>query len=166
MVRGVLALALGLAALFWPSATLSLLVRLIGIYVLFDGVVNLLAVFRAGAPGAYVTPGLLGMAVGLILLFWPGVTGRLLMVVVGFWALFQGGSLIVAARRRPPGDPDRGPALVSGALAGAAGLILVVWPGAGVVTLSWVTAIAALSIGALLVTFANRLRRADRRTAF
>jgi len=162
-IRGLLAVALGIAALFWPKATLALLIRLIGLYVLFDGVLSLLAAFRARELGAYLVPGLISVAIGLILLFWPDVTGRLLLVIVGLWAVFQGVILFLAGRRADMNDPDRGLAITIGAVAVIAGLILVIWPGTGVITISWLIAIVALSIGALLIFLGLRLRQVEKR---
>lgn len=163
LARGLLAVALGLAALFWPKATIALLVRLVGLYVLFDGVMNLLGAFRARMLGAYLVPGLISVAIGLVLLFWPDVTGRFLMIIVGLWALFQGVTLFIAGRQADSGDPDRGLVISLGTVASIVGLVLVIWPGTGVVTISWLIAISALLIGALLISFATRIRRVEKR---
>lgn len=163
LVRGLLAVALGIAALFWPQATLALLIRLIAVYVLLDGIVSLLGVFRGRDPGATLAPGLIGILVGVILLLWPDVTARLLLVVVGVWALLQGALLFLAGRQADPDDPERGPTMTVGAGAAVVGLVLVIWPGTGTVTISWVVGIAALLLGALLIYLALRLRRVDKR---
>jgi uncharacterized membrane protein HdeD (DUF308 family) len=44
----------------------------------------------------------------VILLFWPDVTGRLLLIIVGIWALFQGATLFWAGRQADVNDPERG----------------------------------------------------------
>ena len=163
LIRGLLAVALGLVALFWPKATLALLVRLIGLYVLFDGILSLLAAFRAKDLGAYLGPGLVSLVVGLILLFWPDVTGRLLMVIVGLWALFNGVVLFLAGRQTDPSDPDRGLTITMGAVAAIVGVVLVIWPTSGVVTISWIIAIAALLLGGLLVFLAMRIKGVEKR---
>jgi uncharacterized membrane protein HdeD (DUF308 family) len=53
--------------------------------------------------------------------------------------------------------------MIIGALAGIGSLVLVIWPGTGVVTVSWAIAIAALLIGGSLVYLALRLRKIDKR---
>ncbi len=158
LIRGVLALALGLAALLWPQATLALLVRLIGLYVLFDGAISLLSTVRSRIFGAYLPPGLVSVAIGLILLFWPDVTGQLLMMVVGFWALFQGAILFSAGRRSDPIVPGRGLAIKTGVAAAVVGLVLIIWPDTGIVTISWIIAAGTLLIGGLLISLSIRLR--------
>jgi uncharacterized membrane protein HdeD (DUF308 family) len=163
LARGLLAVALGVAALFWPKATLVLLIRLIAVYALVDGALGLISAFRARDLRSNLAPGLISLAVGLILLFWPDLTGRLLLIIVGLWALLQGAMLILAAVQTGADDPDRVPAMTTGAIAAIVGLILALWPGTGAVTIAWVIGIAALLIGVALVYLALRLRRIGRR---
>lgn len=163
LVRGILAAGLGIVALFWPKATLVLLIRLVGIFVLFDGVVGLIGAFRAGNIGSYLVPGLITIAVGAVLLFWPDVTGRWLLIILGAWVLFQGALLFLAGRQSDPSDPDRGPTIGMGSVAAVVGLILIIWPGTGVVTISWIIAIVALLVGAFFIFLAMRLRRMEHR---
>jgi uncharacterized membrane protein HdeD (DUF308 family) len=165
LVRGLLAVALGIAAMFWPKATLELLVRLVGLYVLFDGIVSLVGAFRAQELGAYLVPGLISVAIGAILLFWPDITGRLLLIIVGIWALFQGVTLFWAGRQADANDPERSLAMSIGGVAAIAGVILVIWPGTASVAISWVIGIAALLVGALLIFLASRVREGAKRVA-
>jgi uncharacterized membrane protein HdeD (DUF308 family) len=163
LARGLLALALAVAALLWPTATLVLLIRVIALFALADGVLGLLGAFRTRDLGSHLAPALVSIAVGLILLFWPDLTGTLLLIIVGLWALLQGAMLIRAGIQADPIDPDRGPALAIGAVAALVGLVLVIWPGTGAVTIAWTIGIAALVIGASLVYLALRLRKIDKR---
>ena len=64
LIRGLLAVGLGVAAIFWPKATLEVLVRLVGLYVLFDGIVSLVGAFRARELSAYLIPGLISVVIG------------------------------------------------------------------------------------------------------
>ena len=163
LVRGLLAVALGIAAIFWPKATLELLIRLIGLYVLFDGIMSLVGAFRARELGAYLVPGLISVAVGAVLLFWPDVTGRLLLIIVGLWALFQGVTFFWGGRQADPTDPERSLAMTIGGVAAFAGVILLIWPSTASVAISWVIGIAALLVGALLIYLGQRVRQAAKR---
>jgi uncharacterized membrane protein HdeD (DUF308 family) len=158
LIRGLLAVAVGVVALFWPKATLVLLIRLIGLYVLFDGIVSLLGVYRTRELGSNLAPGLISVVIGVILLFWPDVTGRLLLVIVGIWALIQGVVLFLAGRQTEANDPERSLKMTIGVGTAIVGLILFIWPGTGAVAISWAIGIAALLIGALLIYLALRLR--------
>ncbi len=163
LARGLLALALSVAALFWPKATLVLLIRLIALFALADGIMGLLGWFRTRDLGSHLAPALISIAVGLVLLLWPDLTGSLLLMIVGLWAFLQGAMLILAGMQTDPSDPDRGPAMAIGAVATIVGLVLVIWPGTGAITIAWTIGFAALVIGSSLVYLALRLRRIDKR---
>jgi uncharacterized membrane protein HdeD (DUF308 family) len=97
------------------------------------------------------------------LLFWPEGSGRLLLMVLGLWALLQGALMFLAGFRADAGDPDRAPTMAIGAAAALIGLVVMLWPGTGAVTIAWLIGIAALMVGVLLVWFALRLRGVDKR---
>jgi uncharacterized membrane protein HdeD (DUF308 family) len=163
LVRGLLALALGVVAIFWPGATLVFLIRLIAIYALIDGVLGVVGAFRTREVGASLLPGVVSVLAGLVLLFWPEGTGRLLLIVLGLWALVQGVLMFLAGFQTDAADPDRSPTMAIGAAAAVIGLVVMLWPGTGVVTISWLIGIAALMVGVLLVSLALRLRGVDKR---
>jgi len=163
LVRGLLALALGIGALFWPKATLTLLVQLVAIFVLLDGVAAIYSAFRSRDLGAYLLPGLVSLVVGAVLLFMPGVTVRLLFIILGAWALFQGVSLLLAARKLEATDPNRGLVITMGVIAAIVGAVLILWPGTGAVAISWVIAALAFLVGALMIFLGLRLRRVEQR---
>jgi uncharacterized membrane protein HdeD (DUF308 family) len=163
LVRGLLALALGIGALFWPKATLTLLVQLVAIFVLLDGVAAIYSAFRSRDFGTYLLPGLVSLVVGAVLLFMPGVTVRLLFIILGAWALFQGVSLLLAARKLEATDPNRGLVITMGVIAAIVGAVLILWPGTGAVAISWVIAALAFLVGALMIFLGLRLRRVEQR---
>lgn len=159
MLRGVLAGALGVFALLWPSMTLSILARLVGVFLVIDGVAGLITSLRASPRGTYLLPALAGIAIGAVLLFWPGGSLRTLLVILGAWALFIGIGHIMASRDPSVRDTDRGLIKVIGIIVSIVGLALVLWPGAGIVTVSWVIAAGALLLAVLWITLAMRLKR-------
>jgi uncharacterized membrane protein HdeD (DUF308 family) len=164
MTRGVLAAGLGLCALFWPGASLTILMRLVGLFCMLDGATGLIAAFRTADRGTHLVQALIGLVVGVLLLFWPGESVRTLLVIFGIWALLTGLNQIWAARQ-PEVNGERGAMTTLGWVAAAAGLILIVWPGTGVVAIGWVIAMAALLIAALLIWLALRFKRLEARVA-
>jgi len=68
LLRGVFAAALGIAALFWPTGSISLLLQLVGVLLILDGGLTLFGFGRRGAVGGI---GLGSIVIGLILLIWP-----------------------------------------------------------------------------------------------
>ena len=95
--------------------------------------------------------------------FLPTVSARTLLMIFGAWALVTGVSHILAARRASVEDADRGPMTTMGAVVTVVGLVLLIWPGTGVVTISWIIALAALLVAAFLIFLALRLKRFKKR---
>lgn len=161
-LRGAAALLFGLLTLFNPALTLQLLVLFFGVYVLVDGL------FAAGSAvanrrderpwGSQLTVGILEIGIGLVTLFWPGVTGMALLFMVAFWAVIMGiGAIFTAIRLRKVIEGEWLLALV-GALSVVFGVVIVFFPGAGALAIAiWIGAYAIL-IGILLLALAFRLR--------
>ena len=163
LLRGLLALGLGVGALVWPGLTLALLIRLIGLYAMLDGVAGVVGSIRHRELQPYLVLSLASLAVGAILIFWPGVTVKGLLILLGFWAVLQGANLFLAGRGAEIDDPNRALLTTTGTVLAVIGLVLIIWPGVGVITISWLVAALAFLIGALLVFLALRLRRVKRR---
>ena len=159
MLRGVLAAALGISALIWPTLTLEILVLFVGAYLIADGVMGLVVSFRRpGASGRLLQP-VVSAVVGLVLVFWPSQSARTLFMVLGAGALFIGISYLVTARRYGVAGMDRRLMATVGIVAAALGVILLVWPGAAVVTVSWIIAAAALLMAVGFIFLGVRFKR-------
>jgi uncharacterized membrane protein HdeD (DUF308 family) len=163
MVRGLLAAVLGLCALIWPSASLVILMRLVGLYCLLDGGAALIAAMRTSDRSAHILQAILGLLVGVLLLFWAEGSVRTLLVIFGIWALATGVSQIWAARQQEVEGGERSAMTTIGWVAAVVGLILIVWPGTGVVTIAWLIGIVALLLGVALIWLALRLKRLQAR---
>ncbi len=159
MLRGVLAAVLGIFALIWPTLTLEILVLFVGASLIADGVMGLVVAFRRpGASGRLLQPVVSAVA-GLLLVFWPSQSARTLFIVLGAGALFIGISYLVTARRYGVGGTDRELMTTVGIVAVVLGVILLVWPGAAVVTVSWIIAVAALLLAAVLIFMGVRFKQ-------
>jgi uncharacterized membrane protein HdeD (DUF308 family) len=159
MIRGVLAIGLAVVALFWPKMTLGILVNLLGAYLLFDGVVGAIGAVRSSGQRGFPVFAIASIAVGGILLFWTGLSIRVFLTLIGIWALLQGSGLILSNRRTDSDAEARQLFGALGAVLAVIGLILVVWPGMGVVAISWLIAVVTSGIGCAMIYVAIRLRR-------
>lgn len=162
--RGVLALALGLVALFWPQQSLALLIRLAGIVLILDGIATVFFTRNSRGMQAEIGAGVLAPVIGVVLLFLPAASARLAFVLIGIWALITGASYLITWFKLPKGAPDRADARNAGIVALLAGLVLVIWPGTGMVLTAWGLGIAAFVIAATMFFLAARFR--DARRAF
>jgi uncharacterized membrane protein HdeD (DUF308 family) len=118
---------------------------------------------RASASGTYLLQAIVSLVAGGVLLFLPSASARTLLMVFGGWALLTGVSQILAVRRASVEDAARGLTTTIGGAVAAIGLVLLIWPGTGVVAISWIIALAALLLAALLIFLALRLKRLKKR---
>jgi uncharacterized membrane protein HdeD (DUF308 family) len=131
----------------------------VAILLIIDGIAGIFSVLRANERGAFLGQSILSLAIGGVLLLWPGATARTLMLVLGVWALLHGATLLWSLRELSQADAYRGAQQTVGIALVVIGAILVLWPGAGIVTLSWVLGIAALVIAAVLFWLAQRMKQ-------
>ena len=150
VAAGVVAIFFGLAAIFWPGLTLGVLLTLFGIYALAYGAVALVAAFRLRGEHAnwwtQLLIGIVGIAAGLITLFYPGVTSVLLVYFIAGWALAIGVAEVVGAVTLRVWTLG-----VVGAVTAAVGLVLFANAEAGALALLWAIGALALVRGVLLL---------------
>ena len=164
VLRGVAAIIFGLFSLFAPAAAFLTLVLLFGVYALVDGVLALaLNLSKAAYPrGVTIARGLVSIAAGLVVLLAPGVSAAVLLLVIATWAVVSG-ALEVAMAIRLRKQLDREWMLgIEGGLSILFGVLLALWPLAGVVVLAlWVGAYA-LVFGGMQIGTGLRLRSYQR----
>lgn len=161
LLRGILAIIFGVLTFIWPGITLVTLVLLYGAYALVDGVFALAAAIMGGAPAPrwwLAVVGLLGIAAGIATFLWPGLTAFVLLFFIAFWAIALGIMEIIGAIRLRKEIDNEWWLVASGVLAVLFGLILIVQPGAGALSLILVIGAFAILHGITLVLFAFRLR--------
>jgi len=161
LLRGIFAILFGLLAFVWPGLTLVALVLLYGIYAMADGAVALYAALAGGGPVSrwwLLFAGLLGLAVGVITLAWPGITALALLVCIAVWALVRGVFEIVSAIQLRKVIDNEWWLVASGVLSVLFGLVVLMAPGAGAIALVWVIGAYSIAFGCLLVALALRLK--------
>lgn len=166
LVRGVLALLFGIAALVWPALSLAVLVGLFAAFALLSGVLAVWAAVKHRATyrrwWLLLLQGLLGVAAAVLALVWPEITALVLLVLVAAWAIVTGALEIVLAvrlRREIEGEWLLG---LAGLLSVVFGVLLVAVPSAGLVALAWLVGLYAIVYGVVLVVLALKLRKLER----
>ena len=165
LVRGIVFLILGLAALFWPSSSISLLLRIFGFFLVVDGALNLVSVRRTERQLTESAPSLVSAALGLVLLFLPAASIGLAFILLGLWALVTGIGYLMEWWKMSKADPERDTSRNIGIIAFIAGNILVFWPGTGSVALGWTLAIMAFVVSAIMFYLASRFKKVKDRLA-
>ena len=165
IVRGLLAVAVGIVALAWPGVTVLALVILFAIYAFIAGAMEAVKAFsseRAGPVLGHLLLGLVDVGAGMIALAWPGPTALVLVLLVGAWATI--GGLVEIYAGLQPGEPagTRALFLVSGLISIAFGIVLFARPGMGAVTLALLFGLYNLVYGIWAFMQGIELRRVHR----
>ncbi len=95
-LRGVVSVAFGIAAFVAPDRTLSLLLALFGLFALADGIFTMGAGLAVSWLSLFLE-GFVGASVGLLTLFFPGVTELWLVPLIGMYAIVTGGFELAGA---------------------------------------------------------------------
>ena len=167
LLRGLVAIAFGVIAFFWPDITLAALTYLFGIYAIVDGIVAIWAAFNAplGDAGPRWWLGLSGVVsilAGIAAFAYTGMTTLVLLMVIAIWAIIIGLVQIWGAIELRKIMDDPWLLGLTGALAIAFGVILIAKPGAGAVALVWTIGWFAIVFGGLYIALAFRLRQFKR----
>ncbi|HEX6748047.1 MAG TPA: HdeD family acid-resistance protein [Longimicrobium sp.] len=160
-LRGACGILFGILTFLAPGISLAALVLLYGAWALADGVLAIASAVRRRTEERWwvlVLKGSLGIAAGVVTLFWPGVTAMALLYVIAAWALASGVLEVAAAIRLRKVITGEWLLALSGVLSIVVGVLLMLFPGTGALAVVlWIGAYALVS-GALLVALALRLR--------
>jgi uncharacterized membrane protein HdeD (DUF308 family) len=152
---GVISILFGLLALFYPGLTLGLLVIFFGVFVLIDGILSLIDMFRAIGQNRTWWPqliiGIVGILAGLYVLAYPGPAAAILVWVIGFWAIFVG--LLEIFTGLAGGQLGL---LVIGILTSIFGFILLANPRGGITALIMVIGVFYIARGLAFIVHALR----------
>lgn len=166
MLRGAVAIAFGLLALFVPGISFAALVLTFGAYAFVDGIFLVISAIRRGDhTNTAATPwwvmliqGIAGIAAGVITWFAPLATALALLYIFAAWAIVTGVFEIVVAVRLRKVITGEWLLILSGALSVLLGIAMFVAPVQGAfVLMLWMGAYALL-VGALHIGVAFRLR--------
>ncbi len=167
LLRGICAVIFGLAAFAWPGFTLAVLILFYGAYVLVDGIFAVASSFgkKEGGkfPWAMFLVGLVSIAVGLITFVWPGLTALALLYLIGAWAIVRGIFEVVAAIELRKQIEGEWLMIIAGMASVLFGVLMVLWPGAGVLALLWLIGVFAVIFGVIMIILAFKLRGLKKR---
>jgi uncharacterized membrane protein HdeD (DUF308 family) len=167
LLRGVIAIAFGIAALAWPGVTVMTFVTIFAAFVLVDGVFDVIHAIRFRKDlehwGLELIAGLAGVAFGVLALMAPVATTTVGSVIVALyiaaWAIVTGVLRIAMAirlRKEIEGEWLLG---LSGALSVLMGIWIMANPAAGVLAMVTIIGVFALLIGFALLVFAFKVRK-------
>jgi uncharacterized membrane protein HdeD (DUF308 family) len=161
LLRGIVTFLFGLAAILLPGVTIFSLILVFAVYMLADGVLDIIAAVRAAQRherwGLLVLEGVVDLIAGAIALFLPHAALFAFVVLAAFWAVVSG-VLMLASAFRLHREHGRIWLIVGGVASIVWGVLLGLFPVAALVVMTWWLGAYALVFGASLVALAVTLR--------
>lgn len=164
LLRGILLVLLGGFALFRPGMAVGLLTQVIGVFILLDGILAIVAGVLGQAPsrGWTLVRGVIEILVGVFVLAYPALivaaAGTILLYVLACGVILAGVLEIAAAIRDRNEIQGEGWLILGGVLAIVFGLLVLIAPLAFGRLIVQILGIYAILSGVGLVVFAFRLR--------
>lgn len=153
-LRGIAAILFGIIVWVWPAIALHVLVILFGIFAIATGIFAVLAGVRAPTSRSrwlLLIEGILAVLAGIIALAWPTITAVALLFVIAIWAIATGITEVVSAFRTGRAGALEWVLILSGVVSIIFGILLIVWPGLGLLALVWLIGIYAVLHGIILL---------------
>jgi uncharacterized membrane protein HdeD (DUF308 family) len=164
IVRGVLAIVIGIVSVAWPNITIGAFVILFAVYAFTIAVTDATRAFssdRAEPVFGYLFLSLIAAAAGATSLAWPAVTAFALTIFVGAWALVAGVFQVGLTFARGERTGERAMWLLGGVVSIALGVVLFIRPDIGAESLAAMFGLYSIAFGIsalVLTTQADELR--------
>jgi len=158
LLIGVISIVAGIVVIAKPSHSLSTLAVILGIFILVDGILEVIgaALGQAESPGLLAVIGVISVIAGVLLIRHPLGGVRAVALLIGIWLIAAGMVRFIAALTNPENRLWR---LVVALVLGIFGVIIVGSPHIGYATLAVLTGIGFICYGLsmLLVGWAMRI---------
>ena len=171
LLRGLLAIVIGIVSVAWPSVTVGALVILFAVYAFTAAITDTMRAFssdRAGPVVGYLLLALLSAAAGVVALVWPNITALVLTIWVAAWAIITGIVEVALTFRQGANAGERAMWILGGLVSIALGIVLFIRPDIGAVSLATAFGLFSIFYGvsALALSFqARKIGSAGRRLA-
>jgi uncharacterized membrane protein HdeD (DUF308 family) len=130
--------------------TIVSLTFVFGFYLILDSIFALMAAWSNRSRERWwvlLLEGLLGLTAGVIAFISPGITALALLTVIAAWAILTGILEIMGAIRLRQEIENEWWLGLGGLASIIFGMLLVLWPESGLVTLSWIVGFYAITFG-------------------
>jgi len=168
LARGLCAVAFGILTWVWPGITVRVVLVAFGAFALANGILSISKAVDSWDEKddrwLFVLEGLLGIGIAIITLFATKVTAVALLFYIAAWTLAMGVMEIVIAIRLRKEIEGEFWLFLAGLVSVVFAVLLLLFPGRGILGLVWVLATYGVVFGILLIVLAFRLLAQVRRT--
>ncbi|MBV8602433.1 MAG: HdeD family acid-resistance protein [Candidatus Eremiobacteraeota bacterium] len=164
LIRGIVAILFGIVCFAETGAAIYALVLIIGAFFVIDGVLMVVGAIRSSSASNtaqwwwQIIGGIVGIAAGVLTFMWPGITALTLTIFVGAWAIVTGIFELMTAIRLRKVIPNEWLWIINGILSIILGVLIFMYPGGGIVALTWLLGFYAILAGITMLALAFRLR--------
>lgn len=160
LFAGILSLAVGVVALVWPGKTVIVVAIVFAIWLIVSGIFSLVRGFAHGLTGGmralFIITGILSLVLGIFAIRGEFQELYILSLFIGIGFLFRGFASLFLGFESKEG---RGSNIFFGVVMIIGGVVVLVWPGISLVTLTWVVGIWLIIIGIYEVIAAFSVKR-------
>ena len=164
VIRGILALAVGVLIFAEPGPSLAALIFVFAAYAIVDGILAIgVGLSAPGGPRwLVVLGGILGIAIGVYTYVSPGVTALALVLLIGSFAIVRGVTEAATAIRLRSTIDNAWLYVLSGVVSTIFGAFLIVYPGDGVLAVLFLIGYYAIFAGVMYLAIGFRLRQVNK----
>ena len=148
LFAGILSLAVGIVALVWPGKTVIVVAIVFAIWLIVSGIFSIVRGFAHGLTGGmralFIITGILSLVLGIFAIRGEFQELYILSLFIGIGFLFRGFASLFLGFENKDG---RGWNIFFGIIMIIGGVVVLVWPGISLVTLTWVVGIWLIIIG-------------------
>jgi uncharacterized membrane protein HdeD (DUF308 family) len=162
LISGVIGVIIGGLLIFWPGATITVVTAIVGFFMIVTGVIRFfVAVFDSHAEDRWlmVFAGIIGIALGVIVMKNPEGTIKVIALIVAIFWLISG--LVDLFRGLTNSHlPDRSLRIVFGLMSALFGVVILVWPAITIGVFAILVGIYAVFFGVLEIIAAFQIKNA------
>jgi len=167
LFRGIVAVLFAILLVTATGFTLKVLIILLGLYLLLDGLLAIIASFSVTGHKNWwllLLEGIVSIAAGIFVFVLPTLTLVILVYLIAIWAVITGLFEFFASIVSSWAAPGKIFLGVTGVISVILGLIIFLYPLISLVAMIWLVAIYALVIGLSLIIFSFKLKAGSSRS--
>lgn len=168
VVGGLALVIFGIMAIVWPDITVITLVVLFGAVALVDGVFTIAGGLTSTEDQTMrwflVVAGVFSVIIGVLILIWPDITGKVVLYIIGTFAVVSGITRTLTAMFWPlERRSDKWLLVISGLLGIAFGVLIFAWPASGALAIVWLIGLFAIIFGVVVMVLGFEVLNVNRR---
>jgi uncharacterized membrane protein HdeD (DUF308 family) len=162
LLKGVLAVIFGIAALLFPEITLITVVKIFGAFAIAGGLLVLTTAAmnkKNSFRNYWLLEGIFDIVFGVIILLYSKAAMNVLMILIGFWAIFMGIIMLMIFSSSRRFMYQRGLFLLNAIISIVFGALIIINPFEGGVALTILIGVFAILYGAISIITSIKLAK-------